>query len=147
MPDDPNVVTPSTGFTTQDHSERTAVTDPTERVLAALRRLGCRYKPEGKDKYRGLCPNHRDVRPSLSVTRKPDQVLLNCFAGCGKDQLLATLGLEKRDLFLNPTSPSPKPTRGRRVIDVYPYEDDDGRLLAEKVRYEPKSFAWRRPST
>src|SRR5262245_55268962 len=33
----------------------------------------------------------------------------------------------------------------RRVVAVYDYRDEDGRLLYQTVRYEPKDFRQRRP--
>lgn len=35
--------------------------------------------------------------------------------------------------------------RARRIVAVYPYHDEGGTLLYEVVRFEPKSFAQRRP--
>ena len=116
--------------------------DPTEKVLAKLTELGCKPRRQSTDKYRALCPAHPDVRPSLSITRTADRVLINCFATCRKDDLLALLGLEKRDLFSNYKPPAK--AQAKRIVDVYPYEDDDCRPLAEKVRFEPKGFAWQR---
>ena len=123
--------------------------DPTERVFAALRRLGYSPKRGRENSYRSRCPcpAHPDKRSSLSVTRKPDRVLIHCFGSCQLDQILLALGLERRDLFSNHPKQSVAPSVRRQEVAVYPYEDEDGRLLAEKVRYEPKDFAWRRPST
>ena len=57
--------------------------------------------PSGKEnQYSGLCPAHDDQSPSLSITKKPDKVLLYCHAGCSFDELCQSLHLEKSDLFL-----------------------------------------------
>lgn len=71
---------------------------PLERVLAAL---------PGSESRNGFhvarCPAHDDHTPSLSVSEGDDgRVLLNCFAGCDQDRVLAALeekGIAKRDLF------------------------------------------------
>lgn len=44
-----------------------------------------------------LCPAHDDADPSLSVTDKPDRVLVHCFAGC--DQLSVINALQARGLW------------------------------------------------
>lgn len=119
-------------------------TDPTEVVIAALDRLQCKPR-RMREGYRALCPAHRDVRPSLSITSSDDRVLLHCFAGCRFDDLVLQLGIAKRELFSPSSRTATRPLGRRRVVAVYPYEDVDGRLVAEKVRFEPKSFAWRRP--
>lgn len=39
----------------------------------------------------------------------------------------------------------PEPTRDRRPVATYPYTDENGDLLFEVVRFEPKDFRQRRP--
>lgn len=45
------------------------------------------------------CPAHHDRTPSLSVKQAPDKVLLNCFAGCLAEEVVAALDLTLADLF------------------------------------------------
>ncbi|MDQ3417219.1 MAG: hypothetical protein M3541_00275 [Acidobacteriota bacterium] len=45
------------------------------------------------------------------------------------------------DLFVKGTSPPERPT----MVDGYEYYDRAGVLLAEKIRFQPKAFRWRRP--
>ena len=45
------------------------------------------------------CPGHDDRSPSLSVEHKHDKTLLNCFAGCETELVVAALGLTFADLF------------------------------------------------
>ena len=45
------------------------------------------------------CPAHEDRTPSLSVRRIEGSVLLHCFAGCEVEDILATVGLTKIDLY------------------------------------------------
>jgi putative DNA primase/helicase len=46
------------------------------------------------------CPAHDDQKPSLSINEGADgRALVKCHAGCSTDDVLATLGLTRRDLF------------------------------------------------
>lgn len=112
---------------------------PLARVKAALEAAGCRASGE----HVWTCPAHEDSRPSLSVSEGRDgRVLLKCHAGCGLPEILARLGLEKRELFADaPSGPSGK----RREVAAYRYRDEGGKLLFEVVRFEPKGFGQRRP--
>ncbi len=67
---------------------------PIERVLERLKGV----KKEGT-RWKALCPAHDDRQPSLSIgTGRNHQVLLNCFAGCTFEQVLAALDLKAGDL-------------------------------------------------
>ncbi len=117
------------------------------RVLDALEQAGCRPRRIKDEQYRAHCPGpchaRNDTHPSLGITQRGDRVLINCFVceRAGKQELLAALGLSMRDLFRTPAAPA----RQKRLDEIYPYEDIDGRLQAEKCRFVPKSFAWRIP--
>jgi RepB DNA-primase from phage plasmid len=68
---------------------------PTERVLARLENV--RQTGSG---WRATCPAHPDQRPSLSITEGQDgRCLLNCFAGCTADAVVAAIGLTTAALF------------------------------------------------
>ena len=89
-----------------------------------------------------FCPCHRDGekhgRRSLAIREKPGGgVLFHCFSGCEYSAIVAALGLGG-----NGSKPE-KPKK--EIVATYPYHDADGTLLAEIVRYTPKSFAIRRP--
>jgi len=45
----------------------------------------------------------------------------------------------------DPRAPQPSGQAERRIVARYPYRDEQGRLLYEVVRYEPKTFKQRRP--
>jgi 5S rRNA maturation endonuclease (ribonuclease M5) len=86
------------------------------------------------------CPSHEDRNPSLSVTEGDDgRVLVHCHSGCTLEQVLAALGLEQRDLY-EPTS-----SNGSEIVATYDYCDEQGALLFQVVRKEPKTFLQRRP--
>lgn len=93
------------------------------------------------------CPAHGgpdgDRRPSLSVTRQDDRVLLYCHRGCSTDAVLAALDLALPDMF---DAPAAKTTGSERRIErTYDYTDETGALVFQAVRYRPKDFRQRRP--
>ena len=45
------------------------------------------------------CPAHKDRSPSLSITPDGETVLITCFAGCGTEDVLASIGLTFSDLY------------------------------------------------
>ncbi|MDN5751047.1 MAG: AAA family ATPase [Pseudonocardia sp.] len=120
---------------------------PLGTVTAALERLSLRFRQVG-DQVDAQCPAHEDANPSLSVTYDVNagKVLANCHAGCPPDDVVAALGLSWTDLF--DPRPDAERQRGPRTISaVYPYTDELGEVLFEKVRYNlgtPKYQA-RRP--
>lgn len=96
----------------------------------------------GHGQWTARCPAHDDRQNSLSVGEGEDgRVLLRCHAGCDVDRITAALGITKSDLFPD------KPQREGRppVVATYRYLDDNGKLLAEKLRRADKSFTWRQP--
>jgi hypothetical protein len=88
--------------------------------------------------WMACCPAHADKNPSLSVRQADGKVLIHCHAGCPTVAVLAALGIEARDLFDDRDSQ-------RRIAAKYDYRDENGVLLYQVVRYEPKDFRQRRP--
>ena len=123
--------------------------DPGERheraapeVRDALREHDCR--PGDGDRFNCRCPAHDDRSPSLSVAVGADgRVLMTCQAGCAFEDVVAKLGLETSDLFVARNGDS----ADRRIAATYDYVDEQGALLYQVVRYEPKDFRQRRPGT
>jgi hypothetical protein len=94
------------------------------------------------DGWEARCPAHDDRHASLTVAEGTDgRVLVRCHAGdgCTFEEIVAAAGLKPADLFEARESPS------RREVASYDYEDADGALLFQAVRFEPKGFAQRRP--
>ena len=57
---------------------------------------------ENGEQWVALCPAHEDRHPSLSIRRGNDgRCLVNCFAGCAAEDVVAAIGLELKDLFIN----------------------------------------------
>ena len=79
---------------------------PLEKVLD---RLDGTRQPNGS--WKATCPAHADKIPSLSISEGDDgRALLNCFAGCETEDVLAALGLG-----MATCSPSGTAERGRGV--------------------------------
>lgn len=73
------------------------------------------------------CPAHEDRSPSLSVRAADDRVLLHCFGGCTVDEVLAALGLARRDLFDEPRAHQPdtkRPPRADHTDPGWSYVDE-----------------------
>jgi hypothetical protein len=75
---------------------RAAAMNPTDLVLSRLR--GKRRSGGG---WIACCPAHEDRSPSLSICEGRDgRVLIYCHAGYPTTAVLAALGLQMRDLFV-----------------------------------------------
>ena len=94
--------------------------------------------------WEARCPAHKDRQASLSVSEGDDgRVLVTCHAGCQVADICHAMNIELKDLFTPDTAPVPVSTSEAEA--VYPYEDEDGSLLYEVVRYKnPKTFRQRR---
>jgi Protein of unknown function (DUF3631) len=96
------------------------------------------------------CPAHEDRENSLSIGEKDDKILLHCFAGCETEAICRALGIQVSELFSKQErGAKERPRKGaktqsekRKVVSEYVYRDGNGREVAKKVRYEPKSFLW-----
>ena len=96
------------------------------------------------NQYTAKCPAHNDEHASLSISSGVDgRILLHCHAGCDATNIVAAIGLTMRDLY--PPEEAPTAKQGKNIVTIYPYTDAEGKLLAQKIRYDNKSFSWRRP--
>ncbi len=124
------------------------------------------FHPSGSE-FRGQCPIHGGKRDSFSV--KAEDGLWHCFSECGdiggdvfaflsrKDGLDFPDALEALARWSGTTGPevprasstsavSPKKvSTAKRIVATYNYTDEEGTLLFQVVRYEPKDFRQRRP--
>ena len=81
--------------------KRTAITDshPIDNILSSLENV----IETQKYQYRAKCPVHQKSNSqsrTLSIKEVTDgNVLLHCFAGCGYEEVLNAIGLEKKHLF------------------------------------------------
>jgi len=88
--------------------------------------------------WQALCPAHEDRIPSLSIGRENGNILLHCHAGCKTPDIVKSLGLEMKDLFVEEITK-------KSLVRAYDYTDTKGNLLFQVCRYEPKTFRQRRP--
>ena len=89
------------------------------------------------------CPAHDDHHASLSIAEGQNGcALLYCHAGCSVADIVAKLGLTTRDLFPPVETTA---TMERHEVAAYDYTDENGKLLFQTVRFEPKDFRQRRP--
>lgn len=109
-----------------------------DRVVAAL---GERVALRRQDGVQAKCPAHEDAKASLAVKQGQKGVLLTCHAGCKTGDVAKALGLRVSDLFDEPLKKT-----DRKIVATYPYTDENGKLLYEVVRFEPKDFRQRRPN-
>ena len=56
-------------------------------------------KKTGDHKWMVRCSAHPDRNPSLSITDKPDKILVICRAGCVTENVLAKVGLRMADRY------------------------------------------------
>lgn len=94
--------------------------------------------------YRASCPSPAHERgnresPALRIDEEDGVIALYCHAGCDIETVVEAIGIEMTDLF-----PERKPVE-RTIETTYDYVDEDGELLYQVVRYNPKGFSQRRP--
>lgn len=117
------------------------------------RRLGAARK--AGDDWSCKCPAHEDNKASLSIKDKEGKLLVHCHAGCHQDDVVNQIKLmgmwpsnEKRKyeppkVVMNLVAPS-APGKGE-IAATYDYVNEQGELLYQAVRYEPKDFRQRKP--
>lgn len=108
----------------------------TELEAAIFARSG---KVEGpSSEIRFCCPAHDDEHPSARYNREKEVWRCDaCGAAGGFVDLSKRLGLSR----YVPSSPTPR----SQPVTTYDYLSEDGQLLFQVIRYEPKSFRQRRP--
>jgi len=107
------------------------------------------------DNWSCRCPAHEDAHASLSITDKSGKMLVHCHAGCDPVEVISYLRMQ--GLWPTSTEPYKAPTpviidlptvgQPKTIVATYDYVDEEGELLYQAVRYEPKDFRQRRPLT
>ena len=106
--------------------------------------LGTKTGNEPKQSGEGFicrCPAHGDGNASLSFSGGEKGLLLKCHAGCTVEAITEALGIKTADLFYGTGNQSEK----FNIVATYPYRDENGQILFEVCRLEPKSFRQRQP--
>lgn len=100
--------------------------------------------------WRGPCPVHQGKNPSFAVDPQTGQAF--CHSKCGRGWSLVELERElgggtARDAIarIRELAGMPAPNGPKRIAATYDYTDEDGKLLFQTVRFEPKEFKQRRP--
>ena len=75
----------------------------TEDFLARLSKVR-----ETSNGWQACCPAHEDDKPSLDICEGEKGVVVNCKAGCQKDSIIQSVGLDWKDLFYNNRNGQPK---------------------------------------
>jgi len=90
------------------------------------------------ERYMALCPAHQDKSPSLSLARGQDgRALVHCYAGCETRDVLAAVGLELRDLFLDNLSRHQRHQYHRNTLEA---ERQFERLIIEAASKKPEDL-------
>ncbi len=139
------------------------VSKPVDTVLSLLEGV----RQTGRNQWMARCPcRNDDANPSLAISQNDEgTALMHCHRGnsCSLDEICKSIGVEARELFSESDDdwvPAPKfqqDTRsastkrnvGKKIEKIYPYYNEEGKLLYEKVRFRlddgGKSFANRQP--
>lgn len=105
-----------------------------------LQRLeGLRAGPED---WKARCPAHDDRDRSLNIKLGREGLLLKCHAGCSFQSVCSALGLQPKELF---TKYHLKQERKPMGLTEYDYVDEEGVLLYQTCRKDPKGFFQRKP--
>jgi DNA primase len=97
-----------------------------------------KVKSSGADKYIACCPAHDDKTPSLSIRQANDRVLIHCFAGCGANDILDSIGLDYDTLYTEERNTQPVKQYGQPkatddiYIQVYKFKVKNGDIPTQQ---------------
>ena len=93
-------------------------------------------KESAPGKVTALCPAHNDKNPSLSVTLTDQKIFLKCHAGCSFKAIVRALNMNPNQFTVK------KHKLKKRKVEVcrYDYRSEEGELLYQVVRYNPRDF-------
>jgi len=102
-------------------------------------------KPQGNGSYTALCPAHGDKTNSLSISEgNNDNIVIHCHQyGCTYPGFITAAGLKESDLYNN--QHHQVATTRSKIEAIFDYKDENGNLLYQVVRWNPKAFGMRRP--
>ena len=88
------------------------------------------------------CPAHGDEHPSLSISEEDGMVLVKCHAGCSQDSVIEALRV--RNLWPSKNGDRVESGKGK-IVKTYDYQNEQGKMIYQVCRMEPKDFRQRRP--
>jgi len=96
------------------------------------------------DEIKALCPFHKDHNPSFCVNVKTGKYFCH---GCKEKGNAFTFAKKLHIPYSEVPGFDPQYNIKSRpkIVATYNYEDENGNLLFQTVRYEPKDFKQRRP--
>ena len=123
-------------------------------IFAKLAAAGCELS-EVSDGWQGHCPAHDDHDPSLHVEIGHSGAVVMCCrggtAGCSFADIIRAVGglasdcYPRRTAAGGNTNSNSKAKSKSKIVATYDYHDEQGRLLFQVVRFEPKDFRQRKP--
>jgi len=99
---------------------------------------------ENSNGWLACCPAHDDKNPSLSIAEKDGKILFKCFAGCSYVQIVQALGINEHEQKNKFKLDIKRGEKRQMVSAAYDYTDENGEVLYQAVRLEPKEFRVRR---
>lgn len=75
-------------------------------------------KSSGNNRWVACCPAHDDKSPSLQISQVGDRILIHCFAGCGANEVLNSVGLDF-DVLYPDGKEERKPTHIKPVDEIF----------------------------
>jgi hypothetical protein len=113
--------------------------DPAD--IIGIARLEARKARAGG--WMSRCPAHPDRERSMSLRLADDgRLLVNCFAGCRTDAIVAALGLELRDLFPGAAAPRAR-RRTTAAASLSPLDQARVEVLREARRQQERLGPYR----
>lgn len=99
-------------------------------------------KNKAHNSIKAVCPCHADEKASLSITydEASQKTLIYCHAGCDTREILSSVDLTFEDLGSTEKSKNDN----LNIENIYPYVNENGQLLFEKIRLKNKEFRQRR---
>lgn len=99
-----------------------------------------KIKEDHGDTCKAMCPSHPDKEASLHIKydKAKGTTILKCFAGCELEEIVQAAGLKISDLFDRELKDRGSNNKGEIT---YPYKDESGKIVFEKVRFEATETA------
>ena len=102
-------------------------------------------KRKSGNTYQCICPAHVDKKASLTISEERGKILFHCHAGCRTEDILTEVGLTFQDLGERPRNTWRERLeygQQKRIEAVYDYQDEKGKYLYSKVRFEGKEIRY-----